>query len=59
MSFAAAMDDIEDRTFSELKVCDSPSIARTLTSQDIELVNAACGTKQEFCGRNAHYGTHH
>jgi hypothetical protein len=47
MSFAAAMDDIEDRTFSELKVCDSPSIARTLTSQDIEFFNAACWTKQE------------
>jgi hypothetical protein len=59
MSCAAASNGIENRTSSELKVGDSPSIARTLTSQDIELVNAACGTKQEFCGRNAHYGTHH
>ena len=59
MSFAAAMDDIEDRPFSELKMSDSASISRSLTLKDIELVNATCWTKQEFCGRNAHHGTHH
>jgi hypothetical protein len=59
MSFAAASNGIENRTSSELKVGDSFSVSRTLTSQDIELFNAACWTKQECCGRNAHYGTHH
>jgi phosphate acetyltransferase/phosphate butyryltransferase len=37
MSFAGAIDHIENRTFSELKVGDSASISRTLTSKDIEL----------------------
>ena len=37
MSFAATIDHIENRTFSELKVGDSASISRTLTSKDIEL----------------------
>ena len=37
MSFATAIDLIENRTFSELKVGDSASISRTLTSKDIEL----------------------
>ncbi len=37
MSFATDIDLIENRTFSELKVGDSASISRTLTSKDIEL----------------------
>ncbi len=37
MSFAATIDHIENQTFSELKVGDSASISRTLTSKDIEL----------------------
>ncbi len=37
MSFAAAVDHIENRTFSELKIGDSASISRTLTSKDIEI----------------------
>ena len=61
MSFAAASNGIENRTSSELKVGDSFSVSRTLTSQDIEFFvhDTACWTKQECCGRNAHYGTHH
>jgi hypothetical protein len=42
MSFAAAMDDIEDRPFSELKMSDSASISRSLTLKDIELFDATC-----------------
>ena len=37
LSFATDIDLIENRTFSELKVGDSASISRTLTSKDIEL----------------------
>lgn len=37
MNFAATVDHIENRTFSELKVGDSASISRTLTLKDIEL----------------------
>ncbi len=37
MSFATAVDRIENRTFSELKVGDSASITRVLTHKDIEL----------------------
>jgi phosphotransacetylase/acyl dehydratase len=37
MSFASTVDHIENRTFSELKVGDSASISRTLSSKDIEL----------------------
>ncbi len=37
MNLAATIDHIENRTFSELKVGDSASISRTLTSKDIEL----------------------
>jgi acyl dehydratase len=37
MSFTASIDLIENRTFSELKLGDSASISRTLTSKDIEI----------------------
>ncbi len=37
MSLTASIDLIENRTFSELKLGDSASISRTLTSKDIEI----------------------
>ena len=37
MSFGTPIDQIENRTFSELKLGDSASISRTLTSKDIEI----------------------
>ena len=37
MSFGAPIDQIENRTFSELKLGDSASISRTLTAKDIEI----------------------
>jgi phosphotransacetylase/acyl dehydratase len=37
VSFAASIDQIENRTFAELRLGDSASISRTLTSKDIEL----------------------
>jgi acyl dehydratase len=37
VSFATAVDRIENRTFDELQVGDTASISRTLTQKDIEL----------------------
>jgi hypothetical protein len=40
------MDSIENRTFDELKVGDTASLARTLTYKDIELFRHHVGRRQ-------------